>query len=204
MACKEAKDRFKLDKAVEAEKQAEQQKRDENKQAILRKQISRRCRELLPLIDAAGLRDDERLYDSYQAAKIKDVRAWAEGKTDDRHFYSDETVVPWRVPDLRSMAKRLNTTAAALLGESPVDVSKAAAPTWNTGTPNDPGWFACWAAWKAKYKGAEMYEPDYETLFWTGSAWTSGPHRSDDAGFTVFGWYALPEPMEAQDAEADV
>lgn len=72
------------------------------------------------------------------------------------------------------------------------------APAWSSGNPREPGWYACWAAWCDKYRGAEPYDPDYETLYWTGSLWTNGLHRSDDAGFAVYGWVALPAPMEKE------
>lgn len=199
MACTEAKDRVKLDKAVKAEKEAEQKKLEENKQDVLRKRITKRCKELLPLIDAAGMADDERIYDSFQAAKVKDVRAWAEGKTGDRHFYSDECIVPWRVGDLRSMAKRLKITAAEILGEKPEPLPSAPAPAWQTGEPDEPGWYCCWAQWVDKYKGAlPAYDPDYETLFWNGTIWTNGLNSTKDAGFTVHGWVRLPDPPDVE------
>ena len=199
MACKEAKDRFKLDKEVEAEKQAEQKKRDEDKQQLLHRQISRRCKELLPLIEAAGLKDDERIFDSYQAAKVKDVRAWAAGDMGDRHFYSDEAVAPWRLGDLRDMARRLKVTAAELLGEKPAPASAEPVPTWRTGSPEDVGWYCCWAQWVDKYKGAlPAYDPDYETLFWNGTIWTNGLNSTKDAGFTVHGWVRLPDPPDVE------
>ena len=80
--------------------------------------------------------------------------------------------------------------------------SRAPAPTWETGTPKEAGWYACWAQWIDKYKGAlPAYDPDYETLFWNGTIWTNGYNSTKDAGFAVHCWYPLP-PEPASDEEA--
>ena len=187
MACKEAKARFKLDKEVEAEKQAERQKKEQDKQEILRKQISRRCQELLPLVEASGLKDDERIFDSYSAAKVKDVREWAAGNMKDRTFYSDEAVVPWRIGDLRSMANRLHTTAADLLGEKPASVSDPDTPTWQTGDPTRPGRYFCRV-------DMETTKPIENRCTWTGEFWEIYGAKLDDR-WKVVGWWPLPEEV---------
>lgn len=186
MACKEAKDRFKLDKEVEAEKQAEQKKRDENKQQLLHRQISRRCKELLPLIEAAGLKDDERIFDSYQAAKVKDVRAWAAGDMGDRHFYSDEAVAPWRLGDLRDMARRLKVTAAELLGEKPAPASAEPVPTWRTGTPPRIGRYFCKVDMGAS-------KPHENRCYWGDDGWSCYGTNLKANDWKVVGWWPLPE-----------
>lgn len=187
MACTEAKDRVKLNKAVKAEKEAEQKKLEENKQEVLRKRITKRCKELLPLIDAAGMADDERIYDNFQAAKVKDVRAWAEGKTGDRHFYSDECIVPWRVGDLRSMAKRLKITAAEILGEKPEPASAEPVPAWRTGTPPRPGRYFCRV-------DMETIKPIENRCTWNGEFWEIYGAKLDER-WKVVGWWPLPEEV---------
>lgn len=188
MACKEAKARFKLDKDVAAEKEAERQKSEKDKQEILQKQISRRCRELLPLIDASGLKDDERIFDSYQAAKVKDVREWAAGNMKDRTFYSDEAVVPWRIGDLRSMAKRLHTTAADLLGEKPAAVSDPDTPAWRTGTPPRKGRYFC---------QVDMGDskPHENRCYWGDDGWSCYGSNLKANGWKVVGWWPLPKEV---------
>ena len=188
MACKEAKARFKLDKDAAAEKEAERQKSEKDKQEILQKQISRRCRELLPLIDASGLKDDERIYDNYAAAKVKDVRAWAAGDMSGRTFYSDEVVVPWRIGDLRSMAKRLNTTAAELLGEKPAAVSDPDTPTWRTGTPPRKGRYFC---------QVDMGDskPHENRCYWGDDGWSCYGSNLKANGWKVVGWWPLPKEV---------
>ena len=77
--------------------------------------------------------------------------------------------------------------------------SRAPAFTWQTGTPETEGWYACWAQWVDKYKGAlPAYDPDYETLFWNGSMWTNGYNSTKDAGFTVHSWIRLPDPPDVE------
>ena len=72
-------------------------------------------------------------------------------------------------------------------------------PTWRTGTPEDAGWYCCWAQWVDKYKGAlPAYDPDYEMLFWNGSMWTNGCNSTKDAGFMVHGWVRLPDPPDVE------
>ena len=80
--------------------------------------------------------------------------------------------------------------------------SRAPAPTWQTGTPKEVGWYACWAQWVDKYKGAlPTYDPDYETLFWNGAIWTNGLNSTKDAGFTVHYWYRLPPEPGTEDSD---
>lgn len=78
--------------------------------------------------------------------------------------------------------------------------SRTPAPTWQTGTPETEGWYACWAQWVDKYKGAlPAYDPDYETLWWNGSMWTNGYNSTNDAGFAVHFWYPLPPEPDAEE-----
>lgn len=120
-ACREAKDRFKLEKDAEAEKAAERKAADDVKFARRRADIERRCRELKPLVDAAGLKDSDKLWDNYDAATAGQVRAWATDGAGDQTFYYDNCVNPHFTDDLRQMAKRLKVPMSVLLGEKPAE-----------------------------------------------------------------------------------
>lgn len=147
-ACREAKDRFKLEKDAADEKETERKAAEAAKLDRRRASVEKRCQELLPLIEAAGLRDETKLYDGYLAATAGQVREWAETGAGDKTFYSLECVEPSRVEDLRQMAKRLKTTSAALLGEKTDDGKKESQKPANfTAKP-----------WPKKYNLVEMWE----------------------------------------------
>ena len=196
-ACREAKDRMKLNKETEKEKQLEKENAAKAERRARGKRVEKRCRELLPLIDAAGLKDDERIYDSFQAAKVRDVREWATNGVGDREFYGDDCVVPWRISDLRSMAARLQTTAANLLGESPDAVSKSdTVPEWQTGEPEADGWYCCWAVWEPE---TGKWDPDREFLYRCGGAWFDDERYASKrvpAQYAVLKWYRIPDDPE--------
>ena len=137
-ACREAKDRFKLEKDAEAEKAAERKAADDVKFARRRADIERRCRELKPLVDAAGLKDSDKLWDNYEAATAGQVRAWATDGAGDQTFYGDGCVNPHIIDGLRQMAKRLKVPMSVLLGEKPAETviedgpPRASAPAGET------------------------------------------------------------------------
>ena len=128
-ACREARDRFKLEKDAESEKAAERKAADDVKFARRRADIERRCRELKPLVDAAGLNDSDKLWDSYEAATAGQVRAWATDGAGDQTFYGDNCVNPHFTDGLRQMAKRLKVPISVLLGEKTDGLPQSAAPT---------------------------------------------------------------------------
>lgn len=201
-ACKEATDRAKLDAAVEKEKQAAEEKRQTAARAARLRTVRARCRELLPLIEAAGLGDGDKLYSAYTAAKVSDVKAWAAGDFGDKAFWSDEPVRPTRVEDLQSMAKTLGVTAGRLLGEKPEPEAAALSesdngPGWEDGTPPAKGWYVCWAQWC----GSRVpFDPDYEVLYWGGCGWDDSEGEGSDPDYRVIAWSRIP-PRIAKEAE---
>lgn len=206
-ACREARDRFKLEKDAEAEKAAERKAADDMKFAKRRADIERRCRELKPLVDAAELKDDDRLWNNYGAATAGQVRAWATDGAGDQTFYSDDCVNPHFTDGLRQMARRLKVPMSVLLGEKTDGLFQSAAPTapserepalaWKTGTPTDEGYYAVWARYSIS--PTRTWDPDYEILYWTGEYWTGRPGGEKSLDYEVHGWWPLPEKMEKED-----
>ena len=196
-ACAEAKARVKLEKDVAAEKQKERETAAEAERRATRARVARRCRELLPLIDAAGLQDDDRIYPGYEAAKVKEIRAWAENGGAGKEFYGDACVKPWKVEDLRAMARNLQIPAWQLLGEEapeePKEDPAALAvsdpntipePRWLEGTPEKSGRFLSLVD-----MGGTVHESRCE---WRDGGWLvyDSPLYKD---WTVVGWWPLPE-----------
>lgn len=144
--CKEAKDKAKLEKAAQAEKDKKlKEKQDAENQGRARK-ICRRAEALLPLIEAAHLKDEQRLFDNYEAASVADVKAWARGETEGKIFYNENCLVPFFTRDLIAMAKRLKCSPAQILDPS-APAGKEPAPKivcgwWRAGIPSD-GLYAC-------------------------------------------------------------
>ena len=214
-ACREAKDRAKLEAAEAKEKKAEEERRAEQARDAKLLGIRARCRELLPLIEAAGLEDGEKIFDSYMAAKAGEVRDWAEGRFDGKGWYSAEAVQPSRVEELRSMASKLGVSMGRLLGEEPTnsvmppkrsetmsesDTPDPTAPVWEPGTPFSRGWYVCWAQWV----GSRVpWDPDYELLYWGGRGWAETVDDEPDEDYVVTAWSRIPPPIRKEkEAEA--
>lgn len=145
-ACKEAKDKVKLKKAAEAENEAKRKAEEAEARRARSQKICRRAEALLPLIDAAKLKDGTKLYDDWQAASVADVRAWARGETDGKVFYSEACLLPNFTRDLIAMAKRLKCSPMQILDPS-APAAKEPAPKivcgwWRAGIPSD-GLYAC-------------------------------------------------------------
>ena len=204
-ACREAKDRFRLEKDAAKEKETERKAAEDAKFDRRRASVEKRCRELLPLIEAAGLRDEPKLYDGYCAATAGQVREWAENGAGDKTFYSLECVEPCRVEDLRQMARRLKTTSAALLGEKAEENGgpmRASAPTdAENGDPEDEVYMRkpCFFTGEPENEGRYFARIDmgdervHEAVGeFRGGSWSvfGGPlHES----MKVVGWWPLPE-----------
>ena len=201
-ACREAKDRFKLENAAADEKETERKAAEAAKLDRRRASVEKRCRELLPLIEAAGLRDETKLYDGYLAATAGQVREWAETGAGDKTFYSLECVEPSRVEDLRQMARRLKTTSAALLGEK-AEPSQSAAPTAPPeGEPSEDEVYMrkpCWFGGEPETEGRYFARIDmgdervHEAVGeYRGGSWSvfGGPLYES---MKVVGWWPLPE-----------
>lgn len=196
-ACREAKDRFKLEKDVEAEKAAERKAADDVKFDRRRADIERRCRELRPLVDAAGLKDEDKLWDNYESATAGQVRIWATDGAGDQTFYSDGCVNPHFSDGLRQMAKRLKVPVSVLLGEKQEGLPQSApapifvptiSPEWLTGEPSKAGrYFA-----RIDMGDGGIHEAVGE---YRGGSWSvfGGPLYEK---MKVVGWWPLPDKEE--------
>lgn len=220
-ACREAKDKVKLDAAIQKEKQAERENQRQLDFKMRRNIVVRRCLQLLPIIDAAKLKDDERLFNNHVAAKVSDVREWARTGAPEETFWSTECVEPSCVKDLKDMARKLRCDPSLLLG-GPImadEVEKVRARTefetmetkdgapydededdvfvnfsWKIGDPplNMPGWYAV----KVRLCGLDLVA---RKVLWWGDGWflndRPDAHLLDDRN-EVVGWFPLPDDEE--------
>lgn len=195
-ACREARDRANVEKAAEEEKKAERERDAEISQQRLKDRIRKRAATLLPYAEAAGLQDKEKIFDSYQAATVAQLRKWAAGDMENEHFYADNSVNPGMVREATSMVKHLGCSLELAMGLPEKKAAKAepaAARGWETGTPKAAGWYAA----RTTLHGKPMRSP--RCLWWNGSGWmlsAEEPYHIDKA-MQVAGWIPLPEEAEA-------
>ena len=195
-ACREARDRVKLEKAVENEK-AEARKRDEEiSQRVLRNRIRDRAQALLPYAEKAGLAEDGRISSDYRAATLGQLRKWAAGEFGEAHFYGDECVRPGRSKDAIEMARRLGCPLELALdvrSQAPSvlkNAEKEEPAGWRDGTPEAEGWYAV----RLLFLGKPLYAP--RVFLWNGDAWVQSDGIQDrplDKACEVACWTALPE-----------
>lgn len=208
-ACRECIDRRKLDADVEKEKAEERAREEEARKKIQQEQYRRQRQEqakrLLPLIEAAGMKDDEELPSLYtwnsgmKAAKIREAAA---GKFGDACFYeSSWSIIPNTSIQLKSWAKMLGCSTDYLLGLSdeprpaeappqPVSGSDTGA-RWSTGTPTEIGIYV------VRFGMSSTETPAACAMNfkrWDGIQWTSlntGVPLPGD--MNVYRWLKLPE-----------
>ena len=196
-ACREARDRVKLEKAVEEER-AEARKRDEEiAQRVLKNRIRDRAQALLPYVEKAGLDDKERISGDYRSATVGQLRKWAEGDFGEAHFYGDECVRPGQSKDAIEMAKKLRCSLELALGvrewsASPKESNDKPAG-WREGTPEREGWYAV----RLLFLGKPLYAP--RVFYWNGEAWVQSDGIQDrplDKACEVQRWTPLPDMEE--------
>ena len=199
-ACREARDKVKLDKDVQAEEDAKRAEQQRKEQDALQRRISRRAQELLPLCEKAGMEDTQKVYSGYEAASVQQLRKWAAGEFAGKHFYNDVCVFPSGAEGIKSMTLRLGCslelamglpekTAAAPAADD-LGENGSAAPAWRTGTPEADGWYAV----KLVFLGKALAAP--RCFRWDGSAWMQSDGKADrpiDRAVTVAAWFKLPE-----------
>ena len=205
-ACRECKDRRALDAAVYKEKAAERAREEEARKKIqqeqYRRQRQKQAKRLLPLIEAAGMKDDEELPSLYtwnpgmKAAKIREAAA---GEFGDACFYeSSWSIIPNTSSQLKSWAEKLNCSTDYLLGLSdeprpaeappqPVSGSDTGA-RWSTGTPTETGEYVLRAGLPAEEKRGS-YITTIRT--WNGENWVDDHHVP--MRLTVYRCLKLPE-----------
>ena len=203
-ACQECKDRRKLEKDVEKEKEAERQKREESDQRIYRAQRRKQLRRLLPLIEAAGMNDDDELPPAKgwwgQSMTVSEIRKEAGGDFGDKHFYTSSwSVIPERSRQLKAWAQKLDCSTDYLLGlsDEPKPAAKAVSGPdtggglqWSTGTPETAGEYVvrCGVP-KEETPGSFMKSIQK----WDGENWIDG--RGVPLRLNVYAWIRLPEEV---------
>lgn len=146
-ACKEAKDKTKLEKAVQKEKAAEQKAREEQLQKQRCKRMQKLAARILPAVEAAKLPDDAQLFDRYSSATVGEIREWAKGNINisGQGYKGEHSIVPTQTENLIQMAKLLNMSTDEILGlkfpEQPV--SSAPSGWYHAGIPNNGGLYVC-------------------------------------------------------------
>lgn len=196
-ACQECKDRRKLEKAVEEEKEAERKKRGEAEQKLFRSQRKKQAQRLLPLIEAAGLGDDDELpavYSWSKGTKLKTIRKAAAGDFGDDHFYTSSwSIIPQNCEQLKSWADKLNCSTDYLLGrsETPQPVSgSGTAGGWGRGLPPKPGeYLAVLGVGQEETPQASFYR----VIQWTKSEGWCHCRSHAPIKETIFRWLQLPE-----------
>lgn len=216
-SCQECKDRSKLNKAVEAEKAEAYEKEKAAQQKAYRWQRKRQAKRLLPLIEAAGLKDDDELPNRYSwnvGMKIGELREAAAGEFGDKHF-QDAEILPTGTAQIKQWADKLHCSVDFLLDRtddpktaeqikaelktvSDSDTAKkdpppspAAEPQWSTGTPKIPGMYETRIG-----VGTEETEKTacWQRLVWDGEGWHYPRTQNTlDRGMNVFRWVKLPE-----------
>ena len=197
-ACREARDRAKVEKAAEEEKKAEREKDAEIAQRVLKRRIRERSEQLLSFAENAGLKDSDKISSDYRSATVAQLRKWAAGEMEGEHFYGDECVKPAWAKDAAEMARRLGCSLELAMGlpeaRTTVQVPqpKAEEPEdWLTGNPPEgaEGWYA------AKVRMFIETLPAPRVFWWDGETWIRDREKNlpIDRAFTVTGWLPLPE-----------
>lgn len=199
-ACREAKDRVKLEKAVEEEKKAEAQEKADRDQEILKKKIQKRALALLPYAIGQKLDDKARISSDYRSATVGQLRKWASGDMEDEHFYGDECVRPGWSKDAVEMSRRLGCSlqlALDLPDENPTAPTSDPEPqesepavVWRSGTPEEEGWYT------VKIEYFEQVLPSPRCFYWDEECWTIDGTHSVDRAYTVRRWLRVPEEEE--------
>ena len=191
-ACQECKDRWKLEKDVEKEKEEEhekaRQREQERRKAIYRKS----CRRLIPLIDAAGLEDDDELPGNFSwnaGQKVSKIRKWASGDFGESYLNDDDGIIPSGTRALASWAEKLGCSTDYLLGRTPSVQSDPSALSWLTGTPTECGDYTVRSGIPDE-EGPKT--STYRIIHWNGEGWSwigTGVPFADN----VYRWVKLPE-----------
>lgn len=170
-----------------------------------RRETQASAQRLLPLIDAAGLKDEELLpltgY-SYLDKRVGQIRRWANGEFEgEEGFYSDElSRRRFDVDALVKTARLLGCTTDFLLrvtdepqpvvstSETVISFEK---PQWNTGTPGVVGSYYCQVDIGGE-RGKSLLNGSY---WWNGKSWLFKQDGAD-INYPVVGWWPLPDAQE--------
>ena len=187
-------------KAEAKKRQDDEKKRIEKQEKEYEKNkaaVVKRAAELLPFCAAGGMEENDKLFDSYEAPTVKELRAWADGGTK-KTFYSTRSVLPIMKSDIIEMAKRLHLTADQVLGLSPLDTpQEEKAMDEQTGNPprDQEGFYA-----------AKIKCPDgtvqWEILRWEFEKWFL-EYSNFENELPVLSWIFLAPVEEPEDDEWD-
>lgn len=178
--CQAGRDRLKLDKAVQAEKEAKEHEeaaaRKEVEQKVLRKEAAR----LLALAEHAGLRDSDSI-GPYGKGRVSELREVVAGKAEANKWQ----LQPYDLGEAKKWAAKLKCTVGELLGEKP----QAAPVRWHEGTPKAKGWYAV----KLQLRKVGAVEQP-RVLWWGDDGWSlAGGAATIDSSYTVNKWLPLPK-----------
>ena len=206
----------KVERAQVAEDNRKRKEDADRARAELKERIAKRCAELVPLIDRAGLRDKETLTGNYNTPKVGDIRRWAVGDFGDDYFYSYSIVAPERSSDAVLMAERLGCSvlfamdvtdpAAAEAAEPKAEAAPEAKatsegapePVWLTGKPERVGRYFTSILIRDTRRGDSVSEHKAE---WDGECWWLYQQKLLP-GYEVLGWWPLPEKLTTEAIEA--
>ena len=198
--CPLKREKEKASKEKQADEDRKRKEARAREQEELRARIRARSAELLPLIDRAGLRDNETLTGDYSTAKVKEIRRWAAGDAGDDYFYTYSVVAPESMYAGAKMAKRLGCSllyamdaeeTAREVEPEPEPAAGPAAPPepgWQTGKPERAGRYFVTLLIRDERRGDSVSEHRAE---WKGGEWWLYDQRLG-AGFELLGWWPLP------------
>lgn len=199
-ACQECKDRRSLNKAIEKENAEKAEQQRQQMQEARRRIVRKDAKKLLPLVEAAGLKDDDKLpsfrYWDYSPTAAE-IRGFAAGDFGDKYFNDDSGLIPDHADTVKQWARLLKCSTDFLLGLSkdpaPAAVSGSdtvpGVPAWSTGTPPVSGLYVVKSGVPAE-EGPQWTAR--RVIVWTGDQWvTNGP----GAPFrdNVYAWFKIPE-----------
>lgn len=143
--CQNCKDKLKREKLKMDKEKEKREAEDQKRQLVLRRDIVACASRILKAIDAAGLKDDDVLFQKYGYDKYTVKRIRKDASDDFKegyHFYSN-TYQDISMRDLANMACMLHCSADYLLGLSdelkPMTVAVPGSdtePMWQTGEPH--------------------------------------------------------------------
>ena len=205
-ACRECKDRRKLDAAVDKEKAEERAREQKAQEEIRQKQFRRERQEqaqrILRAIEELGLSDACELPPQYSWNKgtpVKEIERIADGRFGDDHYY-DGNILPTSTSQLTSWAEFLKCSTDYLLGrtdvpsvatEAPQVSGSDTKPKWQTGTPTEAGIYVLRFGMSTTENPAACA---MNFKRWDGNQWLSlqnGVPLPD--GMNVYRWLKLPE-----------
>lgn len=82
---------------------------------------------------------------------------------------------------------------------APTATLEDAGPHWNTGEPEEPGWYCCWATCEPE---THSWDPDREFLYWS-DGWYDSPrafYNKKPSTLAVHMWWPVPDDPKEEEA----